>query len=113
MNVLSFDNQVRVISALCEGLSIRSTAQLFEVHRDTIGRLALTVGSGCDRLHDRAMRRLQVNLIELDEQWDFVAKKQRHVKQGDPDSYGDAWVFIALASVQKAVISYRVGKRSV
>jgi len=45
-----------------------------------------------------------VNLIELDEQWDFVAKKQRHVKDGDPESYGDAWVFIALASTQKAAV---------
>jgi IS1 family transposase len=83
-----------------------------DVNRNTIMSLALRVGEGCKRLHDRTMRDLQVNLIELDEQWDFVAKKQRHVKQGDPDSYGDAWVFIALASTQKAVLSYRVGKRS-
>jgi hypothetical protein len=32
---------------------------------------------------DRMMRDLQVNLIELHEQSDFTAKKQRHVKQGD------------------------------
>lgn len=112
MNVLPFDKQVQVIAALTEGCSIRSTERLTGVNRNTIMPLGLRVGEGCERLHDRMMRDLQVNLIELDEQWDFVAKKQRHVQDGDPDSYGDAWVFIALAATQKAVLSYRVGKRS-
>lgn len=58
------------------------------------------------------MRDLQVNLIELDEQWDFIAKKQRHMKQGDLDECGDVWLFVALAATQKAVLSYVVGKRT-
>jgi IS1 family transposase len=112
MNVLPFEKQTQVIAAITEGCSIRSTERLTGVNRNTIMSLGLRVGEGCERLHDRLMRDLQVNLIELDEQWDFVAKKQRHVQDGDPASYGDAWVFIALASTQKAVLSYRVGKRT-
>jgi IS1 family transposase len=112
MNVLPFDKQVQVIAAITEGCSIRSTERLTGVNRNTIMSLGLRVGEGCERLHDRLMRDLQVNLIELDEQWDFVAKKQRHVQDGDPKSYGDTWVFIALASTQKAVLSYRIGKRT-
>jgi len=54
-------------------------------------RLSVRVGEGCAHLHDRLMRDLQVNLIELDEQWDFISKKQRHVKQGDRDEFGDVW----------------------
>jgi hypothetical protein len=75
-------------------------------------RLIVRVGQGCARLHDRLMRDLQVNLIELDEQWDFIGKKQRHVKQGDLDEAGDVWLFVALAATQKAVLSYVVGKRT-
>jgi IS1 family transposase len=75
-------------------------------------RLSTRVGAGCARLHDRMMRDLQVNLIELDEQWDFVAKKQRHVQPGDSEECGDAWLFVALAATQKAVLSYVVGKRT-
>jgi IS1 family transposase len=75
-------------------------------------RVSVRVGEGCARLHDRLMRDLQVNLIELDEQWDFVAKKQRHVTTGDPEAFGDVWLFVALAATQKAVLSYVVGKRS-
>ena len=59
------------------------------------------------------MRGLQVNLIQLDEQWDYVAKKQKRVRSGDPAEYGDTWLYIALSATHKAVLSYIVGKRSV
>jgi len=92
---------------------MRSVSRLFDVERNTIGRLALRVGQGCERLHDRMMRGLQVNLIQLDEQWDYVAKKQKRVRSGDPAEYGDTWLYIALSATHKAVLSYIVGKRSV
>jgi hypothetical protein len=43
MNVLRFDQQIAVISALTEGCSIRATERLTGVHRDTIMRLAARV----------------------------------------------------------------------
>jgi hypothetical protein len=46
MNVLPFDKQVAIISALTEGCSIRTTERLTGVHRDTIMRLAARVGFG-------------------------------------------------------------------
>ena len=59
------------------------------------------------------MRDLQVAAIELDEQWDYIGKKQKRVKQDDSDEMGDVWLFIALAANQKAILSYVVGKRIV
>jgi len=110
MNVLPLEKQIQVIGALTEGLSMRSVARLFDVERNTVGRLALRVGNGCERLHDRMMRGLQVNLIQLDEQWDYVAKKQKRVRSDDPAEYGDTWLYIALSATHKAVLSYIVGK---
>jgi hypothetical protein len=62
-----------------------SRTRLFDTHRETIGRLALTVGHSCERLHDRPLRDLEVNLIELAEQWEFSGKQQKRVRQDDPD----------------------------
>lgn len=112
MNVLPVEKQTQVVAALTEGCSIRATERLTNVNRNTIMSLSLRVGEGCARLHDALMRDLQVNLIELDEQWDFIQKKQKRVRTGDPEEYGDVWLFVALASTQKAVLSYLVGKRS-
>jgi hypothetical protein len=112
MNVLPFEKQVQIISALTQGCSIRSVERITDTHRDTVMRLGARVGQGCENVHNRYMRDLQVNLIELDEQWDFIQKKQKRVQTGDPGAWGDVWLFVALASTQKAVLSYLVGKRT-
>jgi IS1 family transposase len=57
------------------------------------------------------MRDLNVAVIECDEQWDYIAKKQKRVKQGDPAEFGDVWLHVAISATHKAVISYLVGKR--
>jgi IS1 family transposase len=73
--------------------------------------LGVRVGEGCERLHDRMMRDLQVGVIELDEQWAFIGKKQKRVKAGDAPEAGDCYLWIALDSTSKAALSYVVGKR--
>jgi IS1 family transposase len=54
---------------------------------------------------------LRVNRIELDEVWSFVGKKQKRVKRHEAFAKGDQYVYTALASTQKAIIRYRIGKR--
>ena len=51
-NVLSIDKQVAVISALAEGSGIRQIERITGVHRDTIMRLGVHIGQGCDTLLD-------------------------------------------------------------
>ena len=65
MNILPFEQQIRCISALTEGVSIRASERLTGVHRDTIMRLGVRVGNGCEKLHDRAFRELQPPIIEF------------------------------------------------
>ena len=110
MNILPFDKQIMAISALTEGCSIRAVERLTDIHRDTIMRLGVRVGKGCARLHDAMMRDLQVAVIEFDEIWAFVGKKQR--RAGDDRESGDQYTFTALDATRKAIISYRTGKRT-
>ena len=112
MNILTFDKQSEIVAALTEGVSIRATERLTGVHRDTIMRLGVRVGFGCAALHDALMQNLRVPRIELDEAWSFVGKKQKQLKPDDSVDLGDQYVFIALAGVAKAIVSYRVGKRT-
>jgi hypothetical protein len=43
-NNLPFDRQVEIIATLTEGVSIRATERLTDIHRDTIMRLSVRVG---------------------------------------------------------------------
>ena len=107
MHILSRDKQIEIIAALTEGCSIRAVERLAGIHRDTIMRLGARVGSGCARLHDYRMLGLRVGRVELDELWSFVGKKQRRVTRKDEAVTGDQYVFVALASASKAILSYR------
>src|SRR5438445_9794049 len=111
MNILPRDQQIQVIGALTEGLSIRAIERMTGVHRDTIMRLGARVGRGCAELHDRTMVGLRVGRLELDELWAYVGKKQRHLKRGDSPEKGDQYTFVALASTSRAIVAYRTGKR--
>ena len=101
-----------MIAALCEGVSIRATERLTGIHRDTIMRLGVKVGQGCNALHGRLMVNLHVSRCELDEVWSFVKKKRRSVQEDDPETVGDQFIYLAMDSTGKAIISWLVGKRN-
>lgn len=112
MSKLSEDRKAAVVAALCEGVSIRATERLTGVHRDTIMRLGVAIGDGCAALHGKLMKNLHVSRIELDEVWSFVKKKRRNVTEFDPEGVGDQYIFIAMDSTGKAILSWLVGRRT-
>ncbi len=112
MHTLPFEKKAQVAAALVDGVSIRAAERLLDVHRDTIMRLGVTVGEACARLHDARVRDVRATLIQADELWTFVQKKQRRLRQDDPREYGDQYVFLAMDAVSKLILSYRVGKRT-
>jgi IS1 family transposase len=82
------------------------------VHRDTILRLMVRAGQGCDRVLDDLMRDLPCQRLQIDELWGYIGKKERHLKPDDDRSrLGDIWTFVALDADSKIVPCYRVGRR--
>lgn len=111
-NVLNTDKQVAIISALAEGSSIRSIERITGVHRDTIMRLGVRVGKGCEMLLDSKMQDLGCHYLQFDEVWGFIGKKERHIRIGDDPEMGDVWTYCAIDSETKLVPTFRVGKRT-
>lgn len=112
-NVLKREKQVAAISMLLEGSSIRSTERVLGIHRDTIMRLMVHVGQGCAAFSKATLRDLDCKLIEVDEIWAFVAKKNKNVDESDDwTAVGDQYTFVALDPVTKLIPSYLVGKRT-
>jgi IS1 family transposase len=111
-NVLSTEKQVAIIGGLAEGSSIRSIERITGVHRDTIMRLGVRVGKGCQTLLDRKMRDLPCKQLQFDEIWGFIGKKERHCSPDDSFELGDVWTWVAIDSETKIVPSFKVGKRN-
>jgi transposase-like protein/IS1 family transposase len=107
----AFEDAVHVVTLLSDGMSVRAVSRVTGIHKTTILSLLLTVGLKCARLFDARVRNVRPRFIQADEIWTFVQKKQKRLTLADPEERGDQYVWIALDSETKAVLSYRVGKR--
>jgi IS1 family transposase len=113
MNVLPIEKQIQIISALVEGNSIRATARMIGVEHKTVLRVLLRTGDNCARLLNERMRRLPCKVVQMDEIWTFVGKKEKQVRHDEnPELVGDQYVFVAMDSETKLVPSFRIGKRN-
>jgi IS1 family transposase len=113
MNVLPIEKQIQIVTALVEGNSVRATARMVGVEHKTVMRVLLRVGDHCARLLNERMRRLPCKVVQMDEIWTFVGKKEKRVRFDDnPELVGDQYVFVAMDSETKLIPSFRVGKRN-
>ena len=106
-----FETAVR---ALAEGNSLRATARIVQIDKDT----------ACDWLnragqHGRLVmlylwRKLHVTESQLDELWSFIHTKEQNLPFAKiyREPYGDAWVWVAFAPVWRLVLAFVVGKRT-
>src|SRR5207253_5954074 len=109
--ILAKEKQVAVIAALAEGSSIRSIERMTGINRNTIMNLGVRVGQGCAAILDSKMRGLKCNLLQFDEIWGFIGKKQKHLLIDDDPTKGDVWTFCAIDAETKLVPAFKVGKR--
>ena len=113
MNRLKKEKELAIVSALVEGVSIRSIERMTGVHRDTIMRLLNRVGERCSRLLDQHMIGFHSRHIQVDEIWTFCKKKEQRLSDTERlnPELGDQYVFVAIDADTKLVPTFTVGKR--
>lgn len=113
MNRLSQQKQAQIISALIEGNSIRATARMAGVSKDTVLKLQVEAGYASADYQDRTFHGLTCKRVQCDEVWAFCYAKQKNVpseKQGK-FGYGDVWTWTAIDADTKLIPSFTVGNR--
>ena len=112
-NALPTEKKITAVSMLCENASNHAIERMTGIHRDTIMRLGVRMGQGCQRIMDEKMRNLSCKLIQVDEVWGFIGMKQKtaRIKKASAE-YGDVWTWIALDSETKLVPTFAIGDRT-
>jgi len=105
------DKAEQIVSLLVEGMSVRAASRISGTDKGTILSLLLTVGDQCRRVFDAQVRNVRPRYVQLEELWSFVHTKEKRVRDGDPEEWGDAYTWTALDSESKLMISYLVAKR--
>ena len=87
------------IRALAEGNSLRSTARIVQVDKDTACDWLDRAAQHCRQVLLYLWRDLPVTECQLDELWSFVHTKEAHrvMAKRVCESYGDAWIWMAFA----------------
>lgn len=104
-----------VITLLVTRLSIKDIAKISKVSEDTISRWILKASPVLESIQSCLLKGLEVKECQVDELWSFVLMKNKTVKSRgleDTDDIGDQWIFIAFDAVNKLVIHWKVGKRT-
>lgn len=114
MNVLKAEKKLAVITALTEGCSIRSIVRLTGVHKKTVMKLLVEIGTKCEQIMKEKMYSIRCEAVECDEIWTFVGKKEGVMKADERKSnpeFGDQYTYIALDPKTKLIPAFHVGKR--
>jgi IS1 family transposase len=113
MNRLSTAERAKIIRALVEGNSIRSTSRMTGFAQNTIMKLLRDLGAACAEFQSSTLRNLPTTRIECDEIWAFVAAKQRNVPEAHQGEFGwgDVWTWVAIDQDTRLIITWLVGTR--
>src|SRR4051812_46929069 len=112
MPFLAPEKRLAVLAALVDGNGVRATSRMSDVNLRTVLRFGVTLGEGAQRLHNALARDLSSPMIENDEIWGYVRKKQARVTEAENAAgLGEAYTFVALGMPSRFAITWKVGKR--
>jgi hypothetical protein len=98
MNRLSKERRTRVVAALVEANSIRSTVRMTGVAKGTVLKLLADLGAACSEYQRRTLVDLRGKRIQCDEIWSFCYAKEKNIApsmKGKP-GIGDVWTWTAM-----------------
>jgi len=102
------------IRALAEGNSLRATARIVQIDKDTACAWLDRAAHQARRVLLAHWRDLPITECQLDELWSFVHTKERNLDLAVRAcaEYGDAWIWLAVAPRWRLVLAFVVGKRT-
>lgn len=112
MPILAREKRLAVCAALVEGNSCRATARLCDVNLRTVLDFGLLLGQGAVNFHNAMVRDISTPMLEIDEVWSYIGKKQARVTDAENAAgFGEAYNFVGLAMPARFVVSWECGKR--
>lgn len=113
MNQMDTKRRAAIVAALVEGFGIRSTCRMTSTSKGAALKLVADLGAACANYHDREVRGIACNFLQIDEIWAFCYAKSKNVPASKRDEfgYGDVWTWTAIDAETKLIPSWLVGLR--
>lgn len=113
-NFLPIHRKVQVLNALVEGASICSISRMTGVNKRTVLRVLCEAGEMAKEVLDSEIVNIKSRFVQTDEIWGYVGKKQKQCTDEEKrrGEKGDQYIWVAMDSETKLIVSYKVGKRT-
>lgn len=109
---IDHDKVVQICKLLTEGLGVRAIARFVGCDPHTVLGVLETIGQKCESFHDRIVRHIITDSLQLDELWTRVGCSQKLANfKSYGDEVGDQFTFLAVTAQEKFIVSYHTGKR--
>jgi IS1 family transposase len=114
MNKLNTERRSQIVAALVEGNSIRATARMADVSKNTVIKLLCELGMACEAFHNEHARGIASKRVQCDEIWSFCYAKEKNLPRRlkGRKGYGDVWTWVALDADSKFAVSWLLGDRN-
>ena len=103
------EQAIKVTHLLCEGMGIRGTSRVMNLHQQTILNILEIIGTKCARLLDERIRGIEAGYFEVDELYSYVGMRPENAR-GLRDC-GEIFCFLGIDRTSKLIVSHLVGKR--
>jgi IS1 family transposase/transposase-like protein len=108
---VDFKQACQVANLLCEGMGIRAVSRITGLHQQTVLNVLARAGSKAGRFLDATIKNVQPESVQADEMFCFVGCKDNTKCCHDPFR-GSQYLFMAIDSKSKLIISHLVGQRT-
>ncbi len=100
--------------SLAESVGINATARIQDVDKKTVLHVLYKAADHVAKVQRVFLVNVDVSECQLDEMWSFVGKKEKNLNPIEKllGKLGDAWIWVAFDAVNKVVLAYVVGKRT-
>lgn len=107
------DLAVRIVSLLCEGMTVLGTARVCGVDKQTVIDLTILVGEHCEAYMRRNIKAVHVEDIQADEIWQHVFCKRATAERAKYiGGCGDSWCYTAIERGSKLLVAWHLGRRN-
>jgi IS1 family transposase len=83
-----------------------------QLSKPAILKLLADLGPVCAEYHDRVVRNVTAQRVQVDEIWQFVGAKAKNVKDEQrAHGWGDTWTWVGMCADTKLIVSWFIGQR--
>jgi transposase-like protein len=106
------ETAAKALTLMLEGMSIRAISRVIGLRKHTILSLMTTASERARVLLDAKVQNISPRFVQMDEMWGFIHTKEINLGFDDPSEWGSVYLWLAMDSETKLIISHNVGARN-